>query len=75
MAVLTLSVRKNYLAFRIPSLGHLELILNRKFLNAALLRLRFSSISATQSDSNPGANSNQIIFCAPPIMDLFCRWE
>ncbi len=43
--------------FRIPSSGHLCLLLNRKILELALLVLRFCSIEAGKSDPNVGANS------------------
>jgi len=43
--------------FRIPSLGHLRPLLNRKILKISRIFLRFCSIVATKSGLNLGANN------------------
>jgi len=54
--------------FRIPSSRRLRPLLNREILTVALLRLRFRSIVATESDANPGANSRKLFFRRPSVV-------
>ena len=54
--------------FRLPSLGHLQPLLNRKILDIAVLCLRSCSIVAAESDPNLGAKNrlqNEIIGSFP----------